>query len=113
MKNRIDDFIETLNEDEVSQLMYRISKRVLIPHYYTKGDIKFLLEECYQDSESVKKMIKELKFIPLDELTDFDLTSLFITTLIEYYSSNGGWDDNLYHLIQEFVSENGDEEHDN
>jgi hypothetical protein len=54
MKNRIDDFIENLTEDEVSQLMYRISKRVLIPQYFTKEDIKNMFEEDFEDCDLLK-----------------------------------------------------------
>ena len=84
MKNRIDDFIETLTEDEVSQLMYRISMRVLIPQYFTKEDIHDMIEEC-SDSDS-------------------DLTDSIFNYLIDYFRGGSVLEENIFSVIEEYLN---------
>ncbi len=104
MKNRIDDFIETLTDVEVSQLMYRISKRVLIPQYYTKEDIKNMFEEYYQDSEFIKRMSRELKINSLIDSSDDDLTNSIFSNLIEHFrEGHQVLDETLHNMIYDYV----------
>ena len=103
MKNRIDDFIETLTDVEVSQLMYRISMRVLIPQYYTKEDIKNMFEE-YPDSEFLKRMSRELKINSLIDSSDNDYTNSIFTNLIEHFrEGHQVLDETLHNIIYDYV----------
>ena len=103
MKNGIDDFIETLTDVEVSQLMYKISKRVLIPQYYTKEDIKNMFEE-YPYSGFVKRMSRELKINSLIDSSDDDLTNSIFTNLIEHFrEGHQVLDETLHKIIYNYV----------
>jgi hypothetical protein len=112
MKSKIDDFIETLTEDEVSQLMNKISKRVLIPKYYTKEEIKNMFEEHFADSEFLKRMQKELNISSQNKNYDVELSNSIFASLIEDFNCHEVLDETIFNLIQGFVYMNEfDEKH--
>lgn len=102
MNNRIDDFVDNLSNEEVQQLMYKISKRVIIPQYYTKDHIKTMFDEQYGDL--YKKYLRNRKIESLTENTDgVDFEKVF-SDLREYF---GGvpqeLEETLHNLIYDFL----------
>ena len=103
MKNRIDEFVDSLSEVEVQQLMYKIPKRVIIPQYYTKDHIKTMFDEQYGDL--YKKYLRNRKIESLTENTDgVDFEKVF-SDLREYF---GGvpqeLEETLHNLIYDFLN---------
>ncbi len=102
MNNRIDNFVDNLSEVEVQQLMYRISKRVIIPQYYTKDHIKTMFEDEYIDL--YKKYLRDRKIeTPLENTENVDFEKVF-ENLKEYLGSiPQELEETLHNLIYKFL----------
>ena len=74
MNNKVDEFVDNLSEDEVKYLMYRMSKKIIIPQYYTKEHIKTLFENQY--SNEYKSLIENTSKENFDEVFE-DLRVFF------------------------------------
>jgi hypothetical protein len=103
MKNRIDDFIDNLSEVEVQQLMYKISKRVIIPQYYTKDLIKTMFENQYGDE--YKRYLRNSKIDTLIENTNNVGYEKVFEDLREYFGViPQELEDTLHNLVNDFLN---------
>ena len=102
MKNRIDEFVDNLSEVEVQQLMYKISKRVIIPQYYTKDHIKTMFDEQYGDL--YKKYLRNRKIESLTENTDGEDFEKVFSNLREYFDGiPQELEETIHNLIYDFL----------
>lgn len=105
MKNRIDNFVDNLSEEEVRQLMFKVSKRVIIPQYYTKEQIRTKFEEDFEDTDLIKRYNRETKLNGLLKTTDEDVFENIFQDLRQYLEGSQVIEETTYNQIHYFVYE--------
>lgn len=105
MKNIIENFVDTIPEKEVQKLMYKISKRVIIPQYYTKEHIRTKFEENFGDTDLMKRINRETKLNNLLKTKDEVVFENIFQDLRQFLECSQEIEETLYNQIYNFVYE--------